>query len=514
MLLSDIVEYGARKHPDRIALRFEDETVGYGQLRDRSRRLANALLGVADPGDRVAILSTNRTEYFDCYYGVPMAGMALTILNFRLHPEQIAALVEHSGAAVLVVSEDFAEMVASIRDRITSVHTAVVIGDADADAAFLSWDAFVAGAPATEPKVRPRPDDIAWIVYTSGTTGVPKGVMLSHRNLLTGITSSALQWALPEDTVFLFCFPLCHVGGYVTLLNHLMGATVGIIRAYDNATFLRLVQQWKVTQTGLAPTMINFLLQDPALDAHDLGTLEAIGYGSSAIPAPVLREGLDRLGCDFYQGMGMTELAGNVLHLDQQAHRRAANGESNLLAAAGKPMRLADIRIVDDELRDVPVGEIGEMVVRGDQVMAGYWNDTDTTDAAFTDGWFHTGDLVRRDAEGFVYIVDRKKDLIISGGENIASLTVEQALYSHPAVAEAAAIGVKDETWGEIVCAIVALRSGSTATADEIIATCREHLGGFQVPRRVEFVDALPKNVSGKILKRDLRERFATRTLV
>jgi long-chain acyl-CoA synthetase len=177
-------------------------------------------------------------------------------------------------------------------------------------------------------------------------------------------------------------------------------------------------------------------------------------------------------------------------------------------------MRLADIRIVDDELRDVPVGEIGEMVVRGDQVMAGYWNDTDTTDAAFTDGWFHTGDLVRRDAEGFVYIVDRKKDLIISGGENIASLTVEQALYSHPAVAEAAAIGVKDETWGEIVCAIVALRSGSTATADEIIATCREHLGGFQVPRRVEFVDALPKNVSGKILKRDLRERFATRTLV
>ncbi|MFF0815310.1 long-chain-fatty-acid--CoA ligase [Rhodococcus sp. NPDC003318] len=505
MLVSDIVEYGARKHPDRIALRFEDETVDYAELRDRSRRLANALLGVAAPGDRVAILSANCTEYFDCYYGVPMAGMALTILNFRLHPDQIAALLAHSEATVLVVGAEFADAVTEIRHRIPSVHTVVVIGGTGAD----SWDSFVGGASAEAPATRPSPEDIAWMVYTSGTTGMPKGVMLSHRNLVSGITSSALQWALPEGTVFLFCFPLCHVGGYVTLLNHLVGSTVGILRSYDNATFLRLVEEWKVTQTGLAPTMINFLLQDPALDGHDLGTLEAIGYGSSAIPAAVLREGLDRLGCDFYQGMGMTELAGNVLHFDQEAHRRAADGETELLAAAGKPMRLADIRIVDDNGVDVLVGQVGEMIVRCDQVMTGYWRDPEATAAAFTDGWFHTGDLVRRDAEGFVYIVDRKKDLIISGGENVASLTVEQALYRHPAVAEAAAIGVKDETWGEIVCAVVVLRKGATATADDIIAGCREHIGGFQVPRRVEFVEVLPKNVTGKILKRDLRDRFS-----
>lgn len=504
MLVSDIVEYGARKHPDRIALRFEDETVTYGDLRDRSRRLANALLEVGKAGDRVAILSANCTEYFDCYYGVPMAGMALTILNFRLHPDQIAALVEHAGASVLVVGAEFADLVEGIRDRIPSVHTVVVIGGDE-----HSWDSFVGAASTEAPAVRPSPEDMAWLVYTSGTTGMPKGVMISHRNLISGINSSALQWALPEGTVFLFCFPLCHVGGYVTLLNHLMGSTVGILRAYDNATFLRLVEEWKVTQTGLAPTMINFLLQDPALDGHDLGTLEAIGYGSSAIPAAVLRQGLDRLGCDFYQGMGMTELAGNVLHFDQEAHRRAADGETELLAAAGKPMRLADIRIVDDALADVPIGQVGEMIVRCDQVMSGYWRDADATAAAFTDGWFHTGDLVRRDEEGFVFIVDRKKDLIISGGENVASLTVEQALYRHPGVAEAAAIGVKDDTWGEIVCAVVVLRDGVTATADDIIATCREHIGGFQVPRRVEFVDALPKNVTGKILKRDLRDRFS-----
>jgi acyl-CoA synthetase (AMP-forming)/AMP-acid ligase II len=506
MLVGDIIEYGARKHPDRTALRFEDEQIGYRQLCDRSRRLANALLRVAAPGDRVAILSGNCTEYFDCYYGVPMAGMVLTILNYRSHPEQVAALLEHSGAGVLIVAAEFADVVERIRDRIPTVHTVVSIGAADG---LQEWDEFVGAADASVPAVRPEADDTAWLVYTSGTTGTPKGVMISHRNLLAGITSSALHWELPEETVFLFCFPLCHVGGYVTVLNHLLGATVGFLRAYDNATFLRLVGEWQVTQTGLAPTMISFLLRDPQLETHALKSLQAIGYGSAPIPAAVLREGLERFGCDFYQGMGMTELSGNILHLDFAAHRRAAAGETGLLASAGKPMRLADLRIVDDDFDDVPVGVVGEMVVRGDQVSAGYWNDPDATADAFTDGWFHTGDLVRQDDEGFVYIVDRKKDLIISGGENVASLMVEQALYRNPAVAEAAAIGVRDDTWGEVVCAVVVLRDGAVADASDIVASCREHLGGFQVPRRVEFVDALPKNVTGKILKRELRERFS-----
>ncbi len=506
MLIGDIVEYGARKHPDRIAVRFEQETVDYRALRDRSRRLANALLGVAVSGDRVAILSGNCTQYLDCYYGVPMAGMALTILNVRLHPDQIVSLVQHSEARVLIVAPEFAEVVGRIRDRIPSVTTVVSIGAAPGT---IGWDEFVSGASAQAPERRPDPDDPAWLVYTSGTTGTPKGVMISHRNLIAGVTSSALQWGIPEETVFLFCFPLCHIGGYVVLINHLIGATVGILRSYDNATFLRLVGEWQVTQTGLAPTMINFLLQDPELDKHSLDTLEAVGYGSSAIPAAVLREGLERFGCDFYQGMGMTELAGNVLHLDQAAHRRAAHGETGLLASAGKPMRLADIRIVDDHFIDVATGQIGEMIVRCDQVTVGYWTDPRATADAFTDGWFRTGDLVRQDEEGFVYIVDRKKDLIISGGENVASLSVEQALYRHPAVADAAAIGVRDDTWGEVVCAVVVLRENAAASADDIIAGCREHLGGFQVPRRVEFVEALPKNVTGKVLKRELREQFS-----
>jgi acyl-CoA synthetase (AMP-forming)/AMP-acid ligase II len=504
MLISDIVEYAARKHPDRTALRFEDRAIGYAELRDRVRRAANALRTVAEPGDRIAVLSGNRPEYVDLYYAVPAAGMALTFLNHRLHPSEITALVEHAQASVLIVSGEYLDAMTEHRHEMPGVK--VVVGlDGGGDRGYAD---LVAGADATEPP-RPDEDSIAWLVYTSGTTGAPKGVMLSHRNLITGVISSASQWEIPDESVFLFCFPLCHVGGYAVLVNHLRSATVGIVRSYDNETFLRLVADWKVTQTGLAPTMIAFLLGHPGIEDHDLGTLEAIGYGASAIPAEVLRRGMDVLGCDFYQGFGMSELGGNILYFGTAEHRRAAAGETHLLAAAGRVMDLADIRIVDPEFNDVPPGEPGEMVVRCDQVMRGYWREPELTAEAFRDGWFRTGDVVRRDAEGMVYIVDRIKDMIITGGENVASREVEQVLYRHPDVADAAVFGVPDPRWGEAVCAAVVLRPGASAAPGDVIAFAREHLGGYKVPRRVEVVDELPRNVAGKVLKRDLRARYA-----
>ncbi|WP_433145885.1 class I adenylate-forming enzyme family protein [Actinomadura nitritigenes] len=504
MLISDIVEYAARKHPDRTALRFEDRAIGYAELRDRVRRAANALRTVAEPGDRIAVLSGNRPEYVDLYYAVPAAGMALTFLNHRLHPSEITALVEHAQASVLIVSGEYLDAMTEHRHEMPGVK--VVVGlDGGGDRGYAD---LVAGADATEPP-RPDEDSIAWLVYTSGTTGAPKGVMLSHRNLITGVISSASQWEIPDESVFLFCFPLCHVGGYAVLVNHMRSATVGIVRSYDNETFLRLVADWKVTQTGLAPTMIAFLLGHPGIEDHDLGTLEAIGYGASAIPAEVLRRGMDVLGCDFYQGFGMSELGGNILYFGTAEHRRAAAGETHLLAAAGRVMDLADIRIVDAEFNDVPPGEPGEMVVRCDQVMRGYWREPELTAEAFRDGWFRTGDVVRRDAEGMVYIVDRIKDMIITGGENVASREVEQVLYRHPDVADAAVFGLPDPRWGEAVCAAVVLRPGASAAPGDVIAFAREHLGGYKVPRRVEVVDELPRNVAGKVLKRDLRARYA-----
>lgn len=505
MILSDVIEYGARKHPERVALRYEKEVVTYAELRERSRRLANKLLTVAQPGDRVAILSQNCIEYFDCYYGVPMAGMALTILNFRLQTKQLISLLENAEPTVLVVADEFADFADAARDKIQSLQHTIVIGGSGDDC----WQRFVEDASSESPAVRPKEDDLAWLVYTSGTTGAPKGVMVTHRNLVSGVVSSAVEWEAPADNVFLTCLPLCHIAGYMLIMMHLLGHTVGIIRSYDNATFLRYVDEWGVTQTGLAPTLIAFLLRDPALNDYDLSSLDSIGYGASAMPPALLREGMERFECDFFQGMGMTELVGNAIFFNSTNHKRAAQGEDHLLQSVGKPMRMVDVRVVDDESVDVPMGEVGEMIVRGDQVTTGYWKNPEATATSFTkDGWFKTGDLVRQDEEGFVYIVDRKKDLIISGGENISSLAVEQVLYKDQRVAEAAAVGGSDETWGEVVCAVVVLRDGETASADDIIDKARESLGGFQVPRQVQFADALPKNVMGKVLKRELRKRF------
>ncbi len=267
MLINDIVEYAARKHPGRAALRFEDQTITFAELRDRVRRVANALLTIAEPGDRVAVLSGNRPEYVDLYYGVPAAGMALTLLNHRLRPSEITALVDHAQASVLIVSADHLDAMNEHRDEMPTVKVVVGLDGGGGDRAYAE---LVGAAPATEP---PRPDEdaIGWLVYTSGTTGTPKGVMLSHRNLVTGVISSAAQWEIPDETVFLFCFPLCHVGGYAVLVNHMRSGTVGIMRTYDNETFLRLVAEWKVTQTGLAPTMIAFLLDHPGIEDRDGG---------------------------------------------------------------------------------------------------------------------------------------------------------------------------------------------------------------------------------------------------
>ena len=257
--------------------------------------------------------------------------------------------------------------------------------------------------------------------------------------------------------------------------------------------------------------MINMLLNDPAIDRYDLRTLSSLGYGASSIPAEVLRRAMERFGPIFTQGFGMTELSGNVIFMSKADHVRAARDAPELLRAAGRVGALADVRIVDDQGQDRPAGEPGEIVVKGDQVLAGYWNRPEANADAFRDGWFHTGDMARMDEEGFVYIVDRKKDMIVSGAENVYPREVEEALYRHPAVAEAAVFGVPDEHWGERVTAAVVLKPGQEADEAALDGLCREQLAGYKRPRSWHFVQEIPKNVSGKVLKRTLRERFSKR---
>ncbi len=513
MLVTDILRFNAARAHGQAAVIMGDLQISFGQLQERSHRLANALLGIAAKGDRVAILAENRPEYIDCYYGVPAAGMALTVLNYRLNPKEWSWILNNAEARVLVVENKFLEAIAAELDKVPSVRHVIVIGGRSRGAGkgkseFHDYDGFLAAGRASAPDVHVDVEDVAWLLYTSGTTGFPKGAMLSHRNLTMGVLASAIELQPVAGERALVSFPLCHITGYAILLHHIRGGPVILLKMFEPELWLRSVEHYRIMSAVLAPTMYAMLFQHPKLGDYDLSSLITLGYGAAAMPVELLRTLIDRFGAIVYSGFGMTELCGNVLAHPKEAHIRAIRGEEQLLAACGRPMCLADVKVVDAQMNECPPGEVGEIVVQGEQVLKGYWRNEAGTRDAFAGGWFHTGDLARRDEEGFFYIVDRLKDMIISGAENVYSREVEEALYAHPAVAEVAVIGLPDPTWGERVTAVVVLRAGAAAPESDLIATCRSRLAGYKTPKQVIFTDALPKNTSGKILKREVRERY------
>jgi acyl-CoA synthetase (AMP-forming)/AMP-acid ligase II len=512
MLLSDIVAFMARKAPDAPALHYGDATMSFAELLARLHRVANALGDLARPGDRIAVLAENRLEYIDLYYGVPAAGMGLTVLNYRLNTRELVKIVNDAGASVLFTEPEHLDRVREVRDELTTVRHVVVMGGSGPEP---TYDDVVGAAADSAPTVEVDPGSMAWLIYTSGTTGMPKGAMLSHRSLLAAVCNSAIGWDSSPVEVALFPWPLCHVAGYSILGSHLKGHPVVLMRAYEPEAFLAHIERFRVTSTSLAPTMLNMLLDHPAIERYDTSSIRRIGYGAAAMPAEVLRKAMIRFpDAGFGTGFGMTELSGNVFHLNAEAHQRALAEGSDVLRSVGRQLPLSCVRIVDDEMNDVPVGAVGELVVQGDQVLIGYWNRPEATAEAFAGGWFHTGDLGRWDAEGNAYIVDRKKDMIITGGENVYSREVEEVLYQHPAVVEAAVIGVPDVHWGENVVAVVQRRPGHTVTAEEIVAHCRSQLAGYKKPKQVVFTDdPLPRNAAGKILKRELREQVGSGAL-
>ena len=509
MLLGDAVEFGARKFADRPAIVFDDEITTFAGLRDRVNRLSNGLLQVASPGDRIAILAENRPQFVESYAGVPMAGMGLTFLNYRLNPKELAQIVTDAEATVLLTEPKYLAQMVAVRDEMPTVRSVITFGD-DGGGADVSYEELLAGSSPDRPKLDVSENDLAWLIYTSGTTGRPKGAMLSHRNLLRSLFSWLVAQSPKPGGVNFMPFPLCHVAGYGIPGYWLQGTTLVLRPAYEPEDFMQQVERYRITTTPMAPTMLNMLLQHPGIDQYDLTSLTGIAYGGSSMPVEVLKRAMARFpSVEFIQGFGMTELSGNVLFFDGPSHVRAVQERPEMLAAAGRPMALSSLRVVDDEMNDVGVGEVGEIVVQGDQVMQGYWRNPAATEEAFAGGWFHTGDLARFDDEGFHYIVDRKKDMIITGGENVYSRQVEDVIYQHPAVVEVAVIGLPDEHWGENVCAVVVLEESATATAMEIVQLCRDNLAGYKKPKRVEFVDILPKNASGKVLKRELRAQLS-----
>jgi len=513
MLLGDIIRLNGRKTPEKIAVIAGDSIVTFGELNDRMLQVANAMLQLARPGDRIAVLAENIPEYVEMYYGVPSAGMALTFLNYRLHPKEWAWILNNAEATVLVIQAKFVEQVEPLLATMPTVQHVVVIGETTS-ATQVSYDDLVGAAAAKEPDIDVDEDSTAWLLYTSGTTGFPKGAMLSHRNLIVAALNSVIEYEPQPDERALIAFPLCHVSGYAVPVNHFRGGRVVLTPMFEPGLWMQLVDEHQITGTSMAPTMLNFILQHPKVNDFELTSLRGIGYGAAAMPVEILRAAIARFGPIVYSGFGMTELGGNVLTFPKSAHARAIDGEEHLLSSCGTPMVLADVKVVDEQMVECPPGVVGEMVIRGEQVLLGYFRNEEGTNRAFEeDGWFHTGDMARRDEEGFFYIVDRMKDMIITGGENVYSREVEEVLYLHPAVSEAAVVGVPDVTWGEKVTAIVVLRAGMSATEAEIIAVSRDNLASFKKPKAVVFLDELPKTVSGKIIKRELRDRLAAGTL-
>jgi len=508
MLLSDVPALAAHHAPETVAVRFQDRSSTYRQLRDRCWRLSNALGKVGEPGDRVAILAENCPEYVECYYGVPGAAMALTLLNYRLSARELTYIIGNAAPRILVVEPKYLPTIRQIRAEIPSVERILLIGAEAEDCE--GFDDFVATGEPTEPQRRPSESDLCWLLYTSGTTGLPKGAMLTHRNLMAAVLNSMCAWEAAPDEVCMFTFPQFHVAGYVMPMYHLRGWPVVLLRSFDPQTLLGNVETYGVTNTAMAPTMIAMLLEDPGTDRFDLSSLRRIGYGASSMPAEVLRKARLRWPqVGFSTGFGMTELSGNVMFMSPADHVRAADEGLPILRSVGRQMPLARVRVIDDEGRDAAPNTPGEIVVKGDQVLSGYWRNPEATEASFIDGWFRSGDVGQWDEDGYLYIVDRKKDMILTGGENVYPREVEEILYEHPAVVEAAVLGAPDPTWGEKVVAVVCARAGESVSGAELVAFCRERIASYKKPRHVVFIDVLPRNASGKVLKRELRERIA-----
>jgi long-chain acyl-CoA synthetase len=499
----------AREIPDAPMLTEGSTTLTWSEVFDRAKRVSGALAdaGVV-PGERVAFLDRNCIEYFEVFFGCALLGAVSVAVNWRLAPSEMAAIIDDAQARVFVFGSDYAAAVKELTPHVTSVRQWVPIDR------FAEWRDGDRPTEPTDPGFEPAPDDVITQLYTSGTTGLPKGAMISGRNISCILTEADQVFHIDGDTVSLVAMPLFHIGGTGwALCGMSRGGHSVILRDMDPAAALQIIGEHRITETFVVPAVLMFLLATPELATADVSSLRTIFYGASPISEDVLVRSMSALGCDFAQVYGLTETTGAITSLMPGDHD-PDGPRASLLRSAGRPFDHVELRIVDtDSGATLPVGAVGEVWTRSEQNMLGYWNKPDETASVLSDdGWFRTGDAGWIDAEGYLFLHDRIKDMIVSGGENIYPAEVENALLAHAAVSDAAVIGVPDDRWGETVKAIV-VRSPGVAEDDEdlaidIIAATRDRLAHYKCPTSVDFIDVLPRNPSGKVLKRELREPY------
>jgi len=505
--IADVIRTHGGDRVDAPALEIDGRTVTWGELDRRSSQAAQALRaeGVGK-GDRVAFIDKNGAEYFEVTFALAKLGAVGVAVNWRLAPAEMAQIIENAEAAVVIVGEEFFAHIEKVEGELGRVRQIVAIGGHPRWPEYNEW---VESHPPDDPGVQSGDDDVAFQLYTSGTTGLPKGVMLTNGNFFKGALQLAGPWGFDETSVNIAMMPMFHIAGAGwSMVGLVYGCQTVVLRDVDPARILQVIPEFSITNAFMVPAVIQFLLMTPGVESCDFSSLRKLVYGASPITEKVLTQGMERFGCEFVQVYGLTETTGAITQLNGDEHD--PEKRPHLLRSCGRPYEWVELKIVDAETgEERPVGEIGELWTRSRQNMAGYWNNPKATAEAVTpDGWFRTGDAGYRDEEGYFFLHDRVKDMIVSGGENVYPAEVENALMKHPAIADVAVIGVPDEKWGEAVKAVVVPVTGESPTEAEIITFAREHLAGYKLPKSVDFSDVLPRNPSGKLLKRELREPY------
>ena len=511
MNIAKLLTKAARTWPHKPALVHGSKIRTFARFDERANRLANALLGLGvRPGDNVAVLQYNYPETLETLFACFKAGCGAVPINFRLHPKECAYIIDHSQARAVVLSPEFNQAVMDTRRDIPDVEHLITLEGASGE--LRDYGELLAAASPNREDARVDPEQLAWLFYTSGTTGHPKGAMLTHRNLLAMTMNFYADMSPlgPEDAV-LHGAPLSHGSGMYALPNIAKGAVNVILesKTFEPEQVFQTIERQRITNMFAAPTMVKRLADSPAADRYDHSSLRCLNYGGAPMYVEDLKQAMQVLGPCLVQLYGQGEAPMTITGLPKRDHVLEGTEEQmRRLAFAGLARTDVEVAVVDQEDRPLPTGQAGEIVTRSDLVMKGYWRNPRATAETLRNGWLHTGDVGLLDENGYLFIMDRSKDMIISGGENIYPREVEDVLLRHPAVHEAAVIGVPDPQWGEAIKAVVALAPGRTITGEELIAFCKDNIASYKKPKSVDFVDELPKNNYGKILKRELRARY------
>ena len=509
MIVGDIITRNAHRFPDRLAVAFRDTRLTWRELNERVNRLSNSLLALGlRKGDRVVLFSKNSHQFIESWFAFAKAGLVGITPNYRLGGKELSYIIGDSGASAVIVSQENAETVRDIAPNIRDVKYFIGIGENHRLS--VDYESMIRVGTPEEPDVQVDEEDIRLLMYTSGTTGVPKGAVWTHRSSITPYWDLIIAAHLQLDDTNLNVLPLCLAGGNMTCMTFCFrGAATVVLEEFDPIKIFETIEKERATATTLVPTMIINLINHPDIRKYDLSSLRKIMYGSAPISNEILKQAMEVFKSDFIQCYGATESNAFSGYLLPEDHLHdGSEKQVKRLASCGREAIWAEQRVVDGEGHDVKGDQVGEIIIKGEGVIKEYWKDPEKTRATIRDGWWHSGDMAKVDDEGYIYIVDRKIDMIISGAINIYPREIENVLYSHPAVKEAIVIGVPDEQWGEVVKAVVQLKDGMAATEEEIIEFCKKNLASYKKPKSVDFIEQFPIGTGGKILKRAVREAY------